>query len=98
MNFREYLIEQRIPSKAKRDIIEFIKNPPNSTQKYKIGDDTIIVKPSKDGVIFDLSAEMFEAQAALVDIIDMLGGYKYKSKTSGNTVEITVIPKEKLKK
>lgn len=85
------LAESRISSTAKRTLIGLIKNP----KKVNINIDGMKVtsKPMHDGIIFTLPADDFEISMALTDIVDTIGGYKFKANTSKQHMTFEVVPK-----
>ncbi len=83
--------ESRISSTAKRTLIGLIKNP----KKVNINIDGMKVtsKPMHDGIIFTLPADDFEISMALTDIVDTIGGYKFKASASKQHMTFEVVPK-----
>lgn len=83
--------ENRISSKAKRTLIGLIKKP--EKMNIDINGMKVTSKPMGDGVIFTLPADDAEISMTLTDIVDSLGGYRFKTSSSKQHMTFEVKPK-----
>jgi len=87
------IVEQNLSSYDKKVIIDAIKNPPTLKFKTTIGGVGVTVAPDSGGVKFVFDPEEYELEATLADIVDEMGGYKFKSRNKGNSFEFIVMLK-----
>ena len=83
--------ESKVSSTAKRTLIGLIKNPKKGN--VNIDGMRVTSKPMHDGVVFTLPADDFEISMALTDIVDTIGGYKFKANASKAHMTFEVVPK-----
>jgi hypothetical protein len=81
MKFSNFVNEERLHSKDKRVIMSFINEPPTSKKPFKLETGQIVkVEPTTGGVKFTFDKDDFEVATTIVDIVDAMGGYKFKAK------------------
>jgi hypothetical protein len=89
----EMIVEQKLSSYDRKMVIDSIKNPPTVRFSTTINDTKVAVSPEEAGVKFVFDPEAYELEMALADIVDSIGGFKFKSRNKGNSFEFIVIPK-----
>lgn len=87
------IVEQKLSSYDKKMIIDAIKNPPTIKFRTTIGGVAVSIVPDEEGTKFVFDAEAYELETSLADMVDEMGGYKFKSRNKGNTFEFITMPK-----
>ena len=87
------IVEQKISSYDRKLVADAIKNPPTVRFSTTISGVSVIVSPDSEGTKFAFDPEAYELEATLADIVDDLGGYKFKSRNKGSNFEFIVMLK-----
>jgi hypothetical protein len=89
----DMIVEQKLSTYDRKVIIDAIKNPPTVRFSTTINDTKVAVSSEEDGVKFVFDPEAYELEMTLADIVDSVGGFKFKSRNKGSNFEFVVLPK-----
>ena len=99
MKFKDYVLnEERLNNNERSMIIGIIKNPKNSKISLKSytknrTDKTVDIKTINNGIQLEYNTDLFDFTAALADIVDGMGGYKFSSNVKGNMTVFKIMLK-----
>lgn len=96
MRIKRYLLERTLKNGDKKNIMKYIKNPPRKTDSFVLDsfsghyDDSereVTVYPGKRNVhvSFEYNADFDDLTVALVEMIDDMDGYDFRSGTERQT-------------